>query len=149
MIAALLVATGQEGENLVRLASLPSGASGWEIDQLVPWALEELGAPDLTDSDAAEIIARVLAQVYPPGNHPIVRRLAQLAEERAGFGDGLLTEAFRLSEYLDCDCHQGEGSDEFEERIRSMTPIRIDTQLAENLIGHLSGQGGHRCPPYS
>ena len=61
------------------LAGLSRSASGWEVDRLVPIALEETGAPAL-NAEAADVLARMPVRVLDhAGDHPRLRSLADLA----------------------------------------------------------------------
>jgi hypothetical protein len=107
LIAAFLLAAGIDGEGIATLAGLPRSASGWEVDQLVPVALAEAQAPDLTVEQASEVLARVLAHAIPDtGDHQLIRELAEFAP-RFDYPGGRIGEAYGLSEYIDCQCHEG------------------------------------------
>jgi hypothetical protein len=143
-VAAYLVAAGVEGENTVTLAGLPRTASGWEVDQLVPAMLAETGAPTLTDEQAADVVARLLAHGLRRGGHPVIRTLAALAPQ-LDYPGGPIGEAYWLVEWLDCECHRDSAerdqADRFEEELRGTPRLRIPRQLAEALAA------GAQTPP--
>ena len=121
------------------LAGLPRSASGWEVDQLVPIALAEARAPTLTIEQAAEVLALVLAHAIPDtGDHQLIRELAELAP-RFDYPGGRIGEAYGLSEYIDCECHEGSSeraaADLFEAGLRATPPLHVDAGLAAAL-GH-------------
>ena len=136
MVAALLLASGHDGEALVDLAGLPRAASGWEVDRLVPQMLVEVGVPDLGIVEAGELAARLLASALPDDNYAVIRALAPLAPD-LDYPAGRIGEAYQLSEWLDCDCH--DGSDErvrasrFEAEVRRLPPLDIPSALADAL----------------
>ena len=61
MVAAHLLVCGHDGADLLTLACLGNGSSGWQVDQLVPGALRDIGAPDLSVESASENVAWRLA----------------------------------------------------------------------------------------
>jgi len=69
MVAAQLLASGHDGSDLLAVACMGKDSSGWQIDQLVPGALSDLGAPDLSIESAGEIIGRLIAEVAPPNSN--------------------------------------------------------------------------------
>ncbi len=138
MVAAQLVAAGHDGEALVHLAGLSRDASGWEVDQLVPAVLDELDVPEVDIDQAGEVAARLLASAPPGSDHPVIRALAPLAPG-LNYPDGRIGQAYWLSEWLDCGCHEGSherlAADTFEEEVRGLPPLRIPPGLAEALTG--------------
>jgi hypothetical protein len=140
LVAAHLVAAGYDGPAVVELAGLPHTASGWEVDQLVPAILADLGAPELSDEQAGEVAARLLGQGLPHGGHDIIRTLAALAPA-LDYPGGPIGEAYGLSEWLDCDCHDGSSKRKeaavFEAQLRALPPLNISDGLAEALAGRV------------
>jgi hypothetical protein len=139
MVAAYLLAAEFDGEAVVELAALSaSGASGWLVDQLVPRALKEIGAPELNEEQAGQLLARLLAQVLTGSNHPVIRSLASLAPG-ADYPGGPVGEAHNLSEWLDCDCHEGtserEAAHRYEAELRQLPKLHVDQRLAEAIVG--------------
>lgn len=136
MVAALLVAAGHDGDALVELAGLPSTASGGEVDQLVPRVLAEVRAPDLDFQQMDAVVVRLLAAGLHGPDHPIIRTLAPLAPG-LDYPDGHIGRAYYLSEWLDCDCHEGSQerveADRFEAEVRCLPRLDIDPVLAEAL----------------
>lgn len=136
MVAAVLVAAGHDGEALVQAAGLPRGASGWEVDQLVQQLLAELDAPAVDVDQAGEIAARLLALSSRRSSHPVIRALAPLAA-RLDYPGGRIGQAYQLSEWLDCDCHDGSQerveADRFEDEVRHLPPLDIPPGLADAL----------------
>jgi hypothetical protein len=137
MVAAVLVGAGHDGDALVELAGLPSTASGWEVDQLVPRALADVDAPDLDLEQTDEVVVRLLAAGLGGGSgHPIIRTLAPFAPG-LDYPGGRIGQAYYLSEWLDCDCHEGSqervDADRFEEEVRRLPPLDIEAALAQAL----------------
>ena len=135
-MAAHLVAAGIEGENTVTLVGLPRTVSGWEVDQLVPLMLAEARAPTLTDGQAADVVARLLAHGLRGADHPVIRTLAALAPQLDHPG-GRVGEAYWSAEWLDCECHRDsverKQADRFEDELRREPALRIPQQMAEAL----------------
>jgi hypothetical protein len=103
----------------------------------VPTVLAELDAPALTDAAAAAVLAQVLAQGIPPArDHAILRDLAELAPT-LDYPGGYIGQAYRLVEWLDCDCHEGSveraEADAVEVELRALPALRIDPALAAAL----------------
>ncbi len=138
MVAAHLLAAGLDGEALVTLAGLPSAASGWEVDQLVPAMLAELGAPELDVATAGDVVARLLAQVANDGDYVIVRTLAGLSPG-LDYPGGLIGEAYQVAEWLDCECHAGSveraQADVLEDHLRQLPALQLDAGLRHALTG--------------
>jgi len=136
MVAAVLVAEGFEGDALVEVAALSRSASGWQLDQLVPRLLNELGAPELEVEQAGDIAARLLARSIGGPDHPVIRALAPLAPS-LDYPGGRIGQAYHLSEWLDCECHEGSTeraeADQFEDELRGLPPLQIPAALAEAL----------------
>ena len=136
MVAAQLIAAGHDGEALIRVAGLPPSASGWEVDQLLPQLLAELDAPDLDIDGAGEVAARLLATSVGGSGHSVIRALAPLAPD-LGYPGGRIGQAYQLSEWLDCDCHEGSqeriDADRFEQDVRRLPRLDIPPALAEAL----------------
>ncbi len=130
MVAALLVDDGFDGEALLSLAALSSRADGWDVDPLVPLALGEVGAPEMTAEVAADNVARLLAVSLPSRNYDVIRYLARLAPE-LDYPDGVIGRAYWLDEWLDCECHKSSvertEAERFEDRLRDEgTRARMD-----------------------
>ncbi len=136
MVAAVLVAAGHDGEALVHAAGLPRGASGWQVDQLLPQPLAELGAPAVDVDQAGEIAARLLALSSRKSGHPVIRALAPLAP-RLDYPGGRIGQAYQLSEWLDCNCQDGSQerveADRFEDEVRHLPALDIPPGLADAL----------------
>lgn len=134
MVAALLVAAGHDGDALVQLAGLPSTASGWEVDQLLPQALADTDAPELDLERADAVVVRLLAAGLHGPDHPVIRTLAPLAPG-LDYPGGYIGRAYYLSEWLDCDCHEGSqervDADRFEAEVRALPALAIEATLAE------------------
>lgn len=107
------------------------------MDALVSTALAEAGVPTVEEEEAADVLARLLAQARPRSDHPIIRSLASLAADR-GYPGGRIGRAYYLEEWLDCECHEGsqerQDADRFEDEIRALPPLLIPTELAEALV---------------
>jgi hypothetical protein len=135
-VAAHLVAAGIEGESTITLAGLSGTASGWEVDKLVPAMLSEAGAPALTDEQAADVVARLLAHVLPAGNYTLIRTLSALAP-RLNYPGGPIGQAHCLAEWLDCEGQpelvEREQADRFEYELRQSPALRLPQELAEAL----------------
>lgn len=136
-VAAHLIASGGDGEQVVELAGLPRNASGWEVDQLVPGALADVGAPEVNDEQAGEVVARLVAQGLPRDEFAILRTLAALAP-MLDYPNGPIGEAYQLAEWLDCSCHDGsverEEAGRFEQRLRRLPALNLSQGLAEALV---------------
>lgn len=100
MVAAHLLASGHDGEATTELAGLSGPASGWQVDQLVPRLLSAIGADCLDAEQAGEVMARLLAQVFPDDGHPVIRALAPLAGS-LDYPGGRIGQAYYLDETLD------------------------------------------------
>jgi hypothetical protein len=100
MVAAHLLTCGHDGADLLALACLGNGSSGWQVDQLVPGTLRDIGAPDLSVEAAGEIIARLLAQdAAAISDYSLVRTLARLAPD-LDYPSGVIGRAYSLDEWL-------------------------------------------------
>jgi hypothetical protein len=138
MVAAHLVAAGFAGADLLTLACLPAAPSGWEVDQLVPGALREIAAPELDAGRAGEVYARVLALAGSKDqDRPIVRGLAELAAP-LGYPTGVIRDAYVVSEWLDCACHEGAPeraeADVLEARFAALPALDLPDGLADTLL---------------
>ena len=122
---------------MVALACLTRNASGWEVDQLLPGALADVGAPEVTDEEAGEVAARLFAPGLPDDDFAILRTLASLAP-MLDYPGGPIGEAYQLAEWLDCSCHDGsterEQAKRFEQRLRQLPALRLTPGLAEALV---------------
>ncbi len=95
-VAAHLLVQGAEGEAVAELAGV-SRTESWVVDQLVPRVLSDLAIPELTASQAAEVIARLLGQVAVARQRAIddfavVRALARLGPG-LDYPGGLIADA--------------------------------------------------------
>lgn len=108
------------------------------VDQLVPRLLAELDAPALDVDQAGEVAARLLASSPRRSGHPVVRALAMLAPG-LDYPARRIGEAYQLSEWLDCDCHDGSheraDADRFADEVRRLPPLDIPPVLADALTG--------------
>ncbi|HEY2696922.1 MAG TPA: hypothetical protein VGJ45_15735 [Pseudonocardiaceae bacterium] len=139
MVAAHLLAVGLDGADLVALASLSANASGWEIDQLVPGALAEMGAPELTVQAASDVYARLVAMAsWDRQEYPIVLTLARLAPE-LDYPDGVVSDAYYASEWVSCDCcadsQARADADALEARLAALPALDLPAGLVEALMG--------------
>jgi hypothetical protein len=140
LVAAHLLAQGAEGDALSELAGLSRDASGWEVDQLLPDALAEAGISDLTVSEAGAVSAQALGQSVDAGvpveSCVVVRALAELSPG-LDYPSGVIGEAYSLSEWLDCDCHEGSAERQaafaLEARFRSSSVLEADQDLLRAL----------------
>ena len=138
MVAAHLLACGHDGSDILALACLGKGASGWQVDQLLPGALCDIDAPNMSVESAGVTVARLLAQATPPtGEYVVMRTLARLAPA-LDYPSGLIGMAYALEEWLDCDCHRDSPeraeAEAFEREIRNLPPLDLPRQLADALI---------------
>lgn len=148
LIAAHLLAEGADGISLAELASLSRGASGWEVDPLLPQALAEAGVPGVDAERAGEVVARVLAQALRQGgnaqDHAIIRTLAALGPYH-DYPSGVVAEAYYASEWLDCDCHrisvERDAADALESRLRDLPDLDADGGLLRALSLHVVSTG--------
>jgi hypothetical protein len=135
--ASYLLVAGGSGDSVAELAGLPRDASAWQVDRLVEDVPGEAELPALTLDDAAQVVARVYGQVPSHRDHAGLRTLASLAPG-LDYPGGIIGEAWYLSEWLDCDCHEGsverEQADLFERRLSDLSPPRIDHRLAMALL---------------
>lgn len=138
MVAAHLLASGHDGEATTELAGLSGPASGWQVDQLVPRLLSAIGADCLDAEQAGEVMARLLAQVFPDDGHPVIRALAPLAGS-LDYPGGRIGQAYYLDETLDCECHEGSqerrDADTFEAELRLLPPLDVSDGLLAALVG--------------
>lgn len=109
-VAAQLLVRGLEGEAIAELAGLSRNESPWVVDQLVPAAMSELGAQDLSPDDAGRLVGRAVARAaLRRGNadgFAAVRALAKLSPA-LDYPGGTIGEAYYAEEWLDCECHKG------------------------------------------
>jgi hypothetical protein len=107
------------------------------VDQLVPQALREVAVPDLTEDTAADVMARLLALALRGPGHPVIHALAALVP-RLDYPGGRIGAAYQLSEWLDCDCHEGskqrEDADRFEDEVARLPPLHIPEAMATALV---------------
>lgn len=138
MVAAHLVAAGLDGPALVALACLSSSPSLWEVDSLIPTAFQEMSAPDLTDGEAAELVARLVSTVTPPSDLIVLKVLADLADRLTFYDDLILHEAWALADNFESEWPKTDSTrrqaEEFESRLRSLPPVSVPSTLARTLV---------------
>jgi hypothetical protein len=126
---------------VVGLASLDGNADGWDVAPLVATCMAEIGAAELTEHDAATIVARLVASALPAASFPAVRYLATLAPALE-YPDGVIGEAYYLEEWLDCECHEGsderQAAVEFERRLRA-DPLACRAEIPTAIFGARGG----------
>ena len=140
MVAALLVAEGADGESLIALAGLTRSASGWEVDHLLPDALDDAGVVTLSVELAGPVAARLLAQAArekaPQVDHPIIRALARLSPGLA-YPSGVIGQSYYATEWLDCECHrvspERQEADRLEAQLMGLTALDVSGDMAAAL----------------
>ena len=132
MIAAHLLVAGHDGEHVTQLVSLPATSSGWEVDQLVPEVMQEIGAPTLAVEEAGDVVARLFVLVLNGDDHAAIRALAALAPTM-DYPSGLIDQAYQADEWLDCDCHGPATADRLQAEMVAMPRLRVPRPLAETL----------------
>jgi hypothetical protein len=132
-VAAHLIAEGFDGQAVVSLAVLQQPVTGWEIDELLPAALEEISLPDLSPEEAAAVLAPLLAR--RPGDLPGTRALARMASWHC-YEPDILAMAYALIEWADYDGGPTGRVDAetFELMLRSLPAPEIPDELAGFLL---------------
>jgi hypothetical protein len=106
LVAAYLLDDGFDGEGVIGLASLSGTADGWDVAPLVEECLRDIDAPEVDVEEAGNVVARLMASALPASNYATVRYMAMYAPT-FDYPGGAIGRAYSLSEWLDCDCHEG------------------------------------------
>ena len=135
-LAAHLLAQGADGESVAELAGLSRTASPWVVDQLVPNLLSELAIPELSSSEAGDLVARLLGQVAATtpaaDKYAVIRKLARMSAD-LDYPSGVIGDAYSASEWLDCKCHanspERDAAVVLENVLRASEPLNINAGL--------------------
>lgn len=141
--AAHLLVQGAEGEAVAELAGLPRTASSCVVDQLVTRVLAELVVPEVSDDEAAGVIARLLGQLAAArpvtDEFAVIRALARLGPD-FDYPSGVVGDAYYAAEWLDCECHRDsherDAAVALEKRFRAPDSSAIDPELLSAISAH-------------